>query len=84
MLRDYHAGLLAGGVRGYSFSDLMRDGQLAAVLLFGFSSMVGNFLSNGGDTERAIVEATTPRYWGVCQFFKVDEIIHSLNGALNH
>jgi hypothetical protein len=60
----------------------MRDGQLAAVLLFGFCSMVGNFLSNGGETYYAIVSATTPRYWGVCHFFKVEEIIHSLDSRL--
>ncbi len=82
LLRNYHAGLVAGGVRDYSFEEMMRDGQLAAVLLFGFSSMVGNFLSNGGETEYAIVEATTPRYWGVCQFFKVGEIIHALDDQM--
>ena len=82
LLKAYHASLVEGGVSDYSFDELMRDGQLAAVLLFGFCSMVGNFLSNGGETEYAIVSATTPRYWGVCHFFKVEEIIHSLDSRL--
>jgi hypothetical protein len=44
--------------------------------------MVGNFLAGGGETERSIVAATTPRYWGVCQLLKVDEIIHDLPARL--
>ena len=81
-LRLDHAALVAGGVTDYPLADLMQDLQLSACLLFGFASMVGNFLAGGGETERSIVAATTPRYWGVCQLLKVDEIIHDLPARL--
>ena len=82
LIKDYHAALVAGGVIDYPLADLMQDLQLSACLLFGFASMVGNFLAGGGETERSIVAATTPRYWGVCQLLKVDEIIHDLPARL--
>jgi hypothetical protein len=65
-------------VTDYSREDLKWDLQIASCLLFGFSSMVGNFLANGGEAERAIVAATTPRYWGTCQFFEVGDVIEGL------
>ena len=74
----YFDGLVEGGVTDYSREDLNRDLQIASCLLFGFSSMVGNFLANGGEAERAIVAATTPRYWGTCQFFEVGDVIEGL------
>ena len=82
MIKDYHAALVAGGVNDYALSDLNEDLQLSACLLFGFASMVGNFLAGGGETERSIVAATTPRYWGVCQLLNVGEIIHDLPARL--
>jgi hypothetical protein len=83
LINDYHAALVAGGVNDYAMTDLMQDLQLSACLLFGFASMVGNFLAGGGETERSIVAATTPRYWGVCQLLNVGEIIHDLPARLS-
>ena len=82
LIADYHAALVAGGVKDYALTDLNQDLQLSACLLFGFASMVGNFLAGGGESERSIVEATTPRYWGVCQLLNVAEIIHDLPARL--
>lgn len=82
LIAEYHARLVEGGVSNYSLEDLKQDLQLSACLLFGFASMVGNFLANGGEAERAIVSATVPRYWGVCELLNVAEIIHDLPARL--
>jgi len=82
LVSTYYSELIERGVQGYTREDLDGDLQLASCLLFGFSSMVGNFLANGGETERAIVATTTPRYWGTCQFFNVGEIINDLDQRL--
>ena len=73
----YYAKLVACGVTGYSEEDLRRDVKMAGCLLFGFASMVGNFLCPPGEVERSIVEATTPRYWAVMRHFNSVEVIEN-------
>ena len=75
----YFKKLTEEGVANYSEADLRRDLQIASCLLFGFASMVGNFLCPPGEAERNIVEATTPRFWAVMRHLKSTEVLERLS-----
>ena len=53
--------------------------NLLCRLLFGFASMVGNFLCPPGEAEKNIVEATTPRFWAVMRHLKSTEVLERLS-----
>ena len=75
----YFKKLTEEGVANYSEADLRRDLQIASCLLFGFASMVGNFLCPPGEVEKNIVEATTPRFWAVMRHLKSAEVLERLS-----
>ena len=74
--------MLASGVTDYGLTDLKQDMELTTCLLFGFTSMVGNIMADPGEAERAVVEATFPRYQAMMELFNVRDIVPELHRRL--
>ena len=82
LIQHYHKALLASGVTDYGLTDLKQDMELTTCLLFGFTSMVGNIMADPGEAERAVVEATFPRYQVMMELFNVRDIVPELHRRL--
>ncbi len=83
LVQHYHQTLVKNGVEDYDLVDLNRDLELSVCLLFGFSSMVGNIMADPGEAERAVVEATFPRYLAMMELFHSADIVPELGQRLS-
>lgn len=83
LIQYYHQILVANGVENYDLTDLKRDTELSVCLLFGFSSMVGNLMADPGEAEKAVVEATFPRYLAMMELFNIADIVPELGQRLS-
>ena len=60
LLERYHAGLIAGGVTGYSFDDLWDDYRMCLVLQLTIP-VIGQSMDPGNERGRALMEAMVTR-----------------------
>ncbi len=82
LVKCYHDTLVAKGVSNYSAADLHEDMKLACCLFFGFVSVVGNMFADPGDAEKAVIEATSPRFWAVMEDLDVVGTVSDLEALV--
>ena len=61
LLREYHAGLEEGGVRGYSFEECLYDYRLSMLEIFAFWVTTGGYCNYEGERARAYLINTLER-----------------------
>ncbi len=74
LISAYFESLMEAGVSDYSIQDLRQDMSLAACLMFGFLSMVGNVVPPD-DAGHAVMKATIPRFMKVMSELGVEHTL---------
>jgi len=78
LIEVYYNALTEAGVNNYSMEALRQDMSLAACMMFGFISAVGNIVPPD-ESGHAVIDATLPRFFNIMSVLDVESTLENFS-----